>query len=239
MNVYRYFLFFMFLVLSFFCTVYASASVVVTGTRIIFDGDLKEKSVTLTNKSNTPYLGQVWTDEGDENSTIKTASGPFVIVPQIFRVNANSTQILKIINTGEYEFPQNRESLFYFNFVQTPAIKASERNENRIVISIKDRMKILYRPVSLIGRWDSLLKSISANYSAASRELTISNSSGYYANIQSVNDFSGKILLSGKMVPPFSSEIYSVDKPDLQYGDKLKVYLISDLGAAVEIDVNI
>ena len=63
-----------------------TASVVMTGTRVIFPANQNEKTVQLKNKDNNPNIVQVWLDKGNESSTPETADAPIIANPQIFKM---------------------------------------------------------------------------------------------------------------------------------------------------------
>lgn len=64
------------------------AAVSVGGTRLVFHGDEKEASITVSNTNKgIPVLIQSWVDEG-ENSKAKA---PFMITPPLFRLEPGQT----------------------------------------------------------------------------------------------------------------------------------------------------
>lgn len=95
-------------------------------------------------------LIQVWMDKDNPKSTPETADAPFIATPQIFRMNANAGQALRLKFTGQ-PLPADRESLFWFNYLQFPAVKADDTERNRLSLLIKSRLKIFYRPAGLKG----------------------------------------------------------------------------------------
>lgn len=62
-------LFFFFLIVT-----QANASVVLGGTRVIYDANSKEASITVRNNDKTPYLIQSWIDHFDSNNQTKSLS---------------------------------------------------------------------------------------------------------------------------------------------------------------------
>lgn len=63
------------------CCQNVQASVVMTGTRIIYPADAKEKSIQLVNNDNFPNVVQLWTDIDNPQSAPESADGPFVVLP--------------------------------------------------------------------------------------------------------------------------------------------------------------
>ncbi len=104
------------------------ASVVMTGTRIIYPEGSREKVLQLSNKDDHPNLVQLWMDDGNNQSSPSKSDVPFALTPQIFRMEANSGQVVRLTYIAR-NLPRNRESVFYLNFLQIPALKADTLGE--------------------------------------------------------------------------------------------------------------
>ena len=126
----------------------SSASVVMTNTRVIYPSDAKERSVQLRNNDSFPNVVQVWTDINNSESTPENADGPFLALPAIFRIEPNRGQLFRLIYSGD-NLPKDRESLFYLNFLQIPPISKDNAGENQMLVMLKNRVKIFYRPVEI------------------------------------------------------------------------------------------
>jgi fimbrial chaperone protein len=218
----------------------ANASVVMTGTRIIYPAQAQEKVVQLSNRDEYPYLVQMWIDSGNSDETPQSASAPFVISPQIFRMNPDAGQIVRLVFTGE-GLAKDRESLFYLNFVQVPAMKARDLEANKLLLSVNSRMKLFYRPQGLAGDPDDLSKSLGLKMRGSA--LLVSNSSGYFATVRSaevVRRGVSKALVQAVIIPPLGQ----VDWPlpagvQAGVGDKLRLTLVNDFGADVTTELPI
>ena len=77
------------------------ANVVMTGTRVIFAAENKDQSLQFSNKATTPYLVQLWLDQGNDQSTPETADAPFMVNPQLFRINPDQGQTVRLFYTGD------------------------------------------------------------------------------------------------------------------------------------------
>lgn len=99
------------------------------------------KALQLTSYDAYPNLVQIWVDKGDPASTPQTADAPFIASPQIFRMNPKAGQIVRLVYTGK-DLPQDRESVFYINFMQMPALKAHDMEANKLMLTVSSRMKI-------------------------------------------------------------------------------------------------
>ncbi|WP_049292239.1 fimbrial biogenesis chaperone [Franconibacter helveticus] len=120
----------------------ASAGVVIGGTRVIYNGNKKESSISVNNPDPTPYLIQSWVEPMDgSNETV-----PFIITPPLYRLDKGQQNVERIVLTGA--LPQDKESLYWLNI---KAIPSAPRKDNTLQIAVKTRIKLIYRPASLKG----------------------------------------------------------------------------------------
>lgn len=216
----------------------AMAGITITKTRVVYPLTQTDVSVQLNNQSSSPSLSQAWIDEGDPNSTPGESKAPFFITPAIFRMEANSSKMLRIVYTGK-SLPTDHESLFWLNVLDVPPNEKSVTN--RLQFAFRTRIKLFVRPAGLKGnikeavsqlRW----KAASAQKSGESA-MTVTNSSPYYLSFSEFAVQSeGQTLKNDKggMVAPFSTSILSVtgQKP-LSSGAKVTYNAIGDLGEAL------
>ncbi|HCI6754934.1 TPA: molecular chaperone, partial [Klebsiella quasipneumoniae subsp. quasipneumoniae] len=165
----------------------ANASVVMTGTRIIFPSTAIEKTIQLRNQDSHPYVVQLqMTKENGEPDN----SAPFSLVPPVFRMEASTGQSARLIYTGK-PLPQNKESVFYLDFVQLPAIRASQKNQ--LIIAVRNRVKVFYRPVSLAGSPGEAYQSLV--FTLNQGNLKVENPTGFNISIRKATlDINGKTL---------------------------------------------
>jgi hypothetical protein len=78
---------FLFILSLYFCQS-AFASVVMTGSRVIYPSDAKSVDLKLRNDDDFPYVIQAWFDSGDPSSTPETGKAPFIVTPPTFRIAA-------------------------------------------------------------------------------------------------------------------------------------------------------
>ncbi|EPT0778028.1 fimbria/pilus periplasmic chaperone [Enterobacter hormaechei] len=105
--------------LALFSTV-AQASIVITGTRVIYPASSKEVTVKVSNKGESPVLIQSWLDNGDTNAKPDKIKVPFVLTPPINRVEPSSGQTLRI-RALPNNLSQKQESIFWLNVLEIPA----------------------------------------------------------------------------------------------------------------------
>lgn len=175
----------------------AWAGVVIGGTRVIYDSGKKESSVTVRNPEKTaPYLIQSWV----ENAVSTDASKPpFIITPPLFRLDAGQENTLRIVHTGG-QLPTDRESLYWLNIKSIPSTVKSEQNQ--LQISVKTRIKLIYRPSALAPNADEAYKAIT--FSRQGNQLQVKNPTAYYIAFFSVT-VGGKEIKDAGTVAPFSN----------------------------------
>ncbi|CNL19377.1 putative pilus chaperone%2C PapD family [Yersinia intermedia] len=182
---------------------FANASVVMSGSRIIYSAGEKEHSVQLTNKDNFPNAVQVWLDSGDAQSTPETGKAPFIVTPPFFRIEANAGQTLRLKYTGS-GLPTDRESVFYH--------------------------KVFYRPKNLPAPADTVSKALTfaleRNGNTAS--VRVDNPTPYYASLASLTLGLAEGLPD--MVAPFSKLDFPLNRAPTADSKTVNFVLIDDLG---------
>ena len=129
----------------------ANASIVIGGTRVIYDANAPEVTVKLSNEGNAPALVQSWVDAGEIKSAPTDIKVPFTITPPIARIDPTKSQTLRVVYTGE-PMPQDRESVFWLNVLEIPPKPSgTDADVNRIQLAFRSRIKLFYRPDHLAG----------------------------------------------------------------------------------------
>ncbi len=119
-----------FILLLFFST--AQAGVVVGGTRVIFNGEKKEASISVDNPDNEPYLIQSWLDN-QQSGVDKIA---FIITPPLFRLDGHQENMLRIVRVGD-DLPKDKESLYWMNIKSIPSTEHTGKS-NTLQIAVKN-----------------------------------------------------------------------------------------------------
>ncbi|MGX5028958.1 fimbrial biogenesis chaperone [Enterobacter asburiae] len=208
----------------------STASVILKGNRIIYSAAAKEKVVEFMNDGDTPMLVQVWMDVNNPHSTPETADAPFIATPQIFRMNTNAGQALRLKYTGQ-PLPDDRESLFWLNYLQFPAIKAADTERNRLSLVVKSRLKIFYRPAGLKGEANQAPAAL--RLIRQGRSLSLTNPTPWHINVRNaVLKRGDKTIDIGEPItlPPFGSTRWPL--PETQ-ATSMTLYAINDYGTAV------
>ncbi|CAG9426774.1 fimbrial biogenesis chaperone [Providencia alcalifaciens] len=190
--------------LSLFCisTVSANASVVLGGTRVIYEGDKKEASISVRNEEKSPYLVQSWVNSFHENDQAKP---PFTVTPPLFRIEPESANVVRIVLTDP-KLPTDRESVYWLNVKSIPP---SEQNAtNSLTISINNKIKLIYRP-SALPTSDALTAYEKLSFEKQGNTLKAKNSTPYYVSFGELTVGNKEIENPG-MVPPFGDASWNI-----------------------------
>jgi len=206
------------------------------GSRIIYAEDTKGINVEFRNSSTIPYVVQGWFDSGDENSTPENGIAPFTASPGLFRIKPKNGQIMRVVFTGNAkELPNDKESVFYFNFLQIPPSNIDEGMNNKILVVMKNRVKVFYRPKGISDLSNENLKNTTLKIESIAKgvEVTIENRSAYHLSIIGVTVYDGKNELKRetKMISPFSEQkiiFYGIRKNNKNI---ISIDYINDQGA--------
>ncbi|AWH87597.1 fimbrial assembly chaperone [Limnobaculum parvum] len=166
----------------------ANASVVIGGTRVIFDGSKKETSVSLENKDSVTNLVQSWITPADADTPSKDA---IIITPPLFRLDAGDKNVLRIVRSG-VPMPEDRESMYWLNVKGIPSTTKNS-SSNTLQIAVNSRVKLIYRPVNLKdAEPESLTQQLA--WGKSGNSITVNNPTPYYMNF-------AQIKVNGKEVP--------------------------------------
>ena len=119
------------------------ASVVITGTRVIYPEKQKEVTVRVNNTGTGPVVLQSWIDNGDVNARPEMLKVPFVLTPPINRVEPNKSQTLRISYTGS-ALPKDKESVFWLNVLEIPAKADTSSSQNYLQMAYRSRIKLFF-----------------------------------------------------------------------------------------------
>ncbi|EHM45157.1 fimbrial biogenesis chaperone [Yokenella regensburgei] len=205
----------------------SQASVVMTGSRVIYPVGAAEVNVQLTNRDDFPAVVQVWLDAGDEHSTPQTARAPFITTPPVFRLAAKAGQTVRLRYTGG-QMPADRESLWWLNFIQIPPVQAQERETNQLLVMLRSRVKVLYRPAGLSG--SPLKMAQTSRVWLANGKLNLRNDSGYYLamSVLTVKGGGRQQVVRSQTIAPWSSVSWAATIPS---ADAIQMSWINDQGA--------
>ncbi|MFN3071819.1 fimbria/pilus periplasmic chaperone [Serratia sp. J2] len=207
------------------------ASVVISGTRVIYPSDAKEVSVKLSNVGPSPVLIQSWIDKGDANAKPSAIQVPFVLTPPMNRVEPSKGQTLRISYTGA-ALPMDKESVFWLNVLEVPAKNTAKAADNRLQMAFRSRIKLFYRPVGLQGNANDAAKAVI--WSAKGNSIQASNPTPYYVSLVSLT-LNGK-KIEGEMIAPRATMTFNLPG---QAGNTLSGDFVNDYGAVNKFEVMI
>jgi len=212
------------------------ASVVLTGTRVIYPAAASGQTLQLSNADAHPWLVQMWLDAGTQDSAADMLNPevPFVLSPPIFRVEPESGQAVRVMYIGDKALPSDRESLFYLNFTQIPALSSAQMEDNRLVLTLKSRVKVFYRPRRLP---EPNIRKLACGlrFHVGEEFLEVENPAAFHAVIRSAEgllDGREVALLEGEMLAPFSRQRWPLPAPFTPSANaQVRVSLVNDYGA--------
>jgi chaperone protein EcpD len=131
--------------------IHAQASVVIAGTRMVYNAESSEETIKLSNEGKSPALVQAWIDTGDAKAAPSAVDVPFVVTPPISRIDPSKGQTLRVVYTGE-ALPQERESVFWLNVLEVPPKPGPDKADaNKLQLAFRSRIKLFFRPAGLKG----------------------------------------------------------------------------------------
>jgi len=219
----------------------ALASVTIIGTRVIYPASEKEVTVRLDNRGSKPALVQTWIDNGDANQALDKINVPFVLLPPVFRMEANKGQTLRMMYTGS-TLPASKESVFWLNVLDIPPKDKSLADKNQLQMAIRSRIKIFFRPGHLNAEGaNQAASSLVWRKSSKNNQLTAMNNSPYYVNVSQITaeDVAGHkyVSESGDMLAPGETKAFTLKGGSLtQIMPTIHYQYLDDFGAARNVD---
>lgn len=220
----------------------AQASVVIGGTRVIYDAKDKEVTLKFMNEGERAALVQVWLDDGDDQSTPDTAKAPFAVAPPVFRLDPKKQQTTRIMFTGS-ALPTDRETLYWLNMLEIPP-KTGDVDANILQFAFRTRIKVFYRPTGLAG--EALLAHEKLRWrlvpGSDGLALRVDNPTPYHVNFANVGlagSSKAEDSQGGGMVAPFSHAEFALKSGTARPTGTAKaaITVINDFGALVETEV--
>ncbi|MEZ3501476.1 molecular chaperone [Pantoea sp. KPR_PJ] len=219
----------------------ALASVTIIGTRVIYPASEKEVTVRLDNRGDKPALVQTWIDDGDANQALDKINVPFVLLPPVFRMEANKGQTLRMMYTGN-NLPASKESIFYLNVLDIPPKDKTLSDQNKLQMAVRSRIKIFFRPASLDAEGaNQAASSLVWRKRPGSNQLTAVNHSPYFVSVSQVTakDAAGRKYVSqkGDMLAPGETKAFTLKggTPN-QIMPTIHYQYLDDYGAARDVD---
>ncbi len=201
------------------CSLNAYSGIILNGTRLIFNGNQNEATITITNPDKKSYLIQSWVSLDDKKVS------EFIVTPPLFRIDGNMSNVLRIVLTKN-NLPQDKESLFWLN---VKAIPPSDPNaKDALLIAINTKIKLIYRPASLVNKEaNNAYQKLIFKVDTKTKQLVASNPTPYYVNLANVIYNNNKIESPG-IVAPFSDTKWNIIR--LESHNTIRWDAINDFG---------
>lgn len=200
---------------------YAQGGISLGATRIIYNDNDKEESISITNSSEKArYLIQTWmsNDNGDK-------AKDFIITPPLFVSKPKSENTLRVMYIGD-GLPKDKETVFYLHSKSIPSVNPNEIQEKNVLqIAIESVIKVFYRPSKLSGSPEEAQKNLVCKWKSGNLE--INNPSPYYVSL--VNVKVGEYKQKNIMVPPKETVNFSLTDKIIK--GKVTFQAVSDYGA--------
>lgn len=219
-----------------FCLTQASAhaALKLDRTRVIFPGNEKSVSLTITNENKEyPYLAQSWLSDKEGNKLKRYLAA----LPPIHRINQGEKTIIRIEKLGDAAtLPQDRESLFYYSLREIPP-KSSKSNV--LQLSLQTKIKVFYRPESILPK-KSIFWQETVGVSRQGKTVTINNTTPYHIVSLALVERNNKDVTKGHIIKeaepmtiaPFTSYSYQLRN---QAPNRIGIVFIDDYGGRPEV----
>lgn len=240
-SVVRFLRFFLVLTLiGYGASVRADAGLLIDKTRLVFPAASKEETLYIHNVNSYPVMVQNWIDDGDIDADLGTLKTPLLVVPPLFKLQPNESKSVRVI-LGRHRLPADRESVFWLNVQMIPPVDPNKTNG--LAVSVRTRMKVFYRPESLIKggstAWIQKVTCSAGQGSAAYIECV--NPTPYYATVDALTlSFSRSAsvkTLDGFMLAPYDRQRYAVST--VKGLSAITLSLVNDDGYVEKKTVNV
>lgn len=214
-----------------------AAGVSLTGSRIVFQANQGDKTLQFQNSGEVPNMVDIRISAQEEpDAEADEAQSTFVVMPQIFRIDSNKGQIVRLILTDASSLPTDRESVFYLRFSQLPAQRVSTQNENQIIFMLTSRVKLFYRPAGLPGSGGNTGDKLRVSW--VDGGLRVENPTPFYVSSIGTSLTQGdqvQEVRQVEMIAPYSTVVW----PAQRLGSSNAVFRIAvmnDYGASAEFE---
>ncbi|EAR54642.1 chaperone protein FanE precursor [Photobacterium sp. SKA34] len=203
----------------------ALAALQLNATRYIVNEGDKSIEIKIENIADKTYAAQIWIENEDE----KDKKVNFIPMPNFFKFNKGETQIVRILNTQKSPSIKN-ESLYWLNLQEIPPVDKSKKS--RITLALKTRVKLIYRPKTLLDKRANAEKLLTIFKSNESIKIT--NPTPFYLAVVSVKLNGKEVKLNNDMkqqlgvFPPKSSVF--IKNNDVTSISKFEFDAINDYG---------
>lgn len=230
---------YIFSILMLFISLNTTAAVVMLTTRVIYLSDQKDVNLQIYNYASSPSVIQAWVELESEQVGEKKAEAPFVLTPNVMRLEAGKQQRISIMALPDaHHLSQTQESIFWLHIVDIPPkpVQKEDSTNNYLQVIIHSRIKLIYRPKALqMDRSNAPQKLV---WKVQNHKLLIENPTAFYMSIPSIFSYNRQDLIEniGMLIKPFSSSEIELTSDNI---DKIKFMCINDYGGYDEYKVEL
>lgn len=216
----------------------ACAAVSLDHSRLIMSEQHADAALDILNEGSRAVLLQLWADQGQADAAPGDALAPVVIDPPLFRLESGRSRSARIFWTGAgTRLPADRESLFWMNVLEVPALPSPAGN--RLQIAFRTRIKLFYRPQALPAYdqavFDRLVFDL-VRPAGAGWTLRITNPTPFHQTLDGLR-VSGpdatSVDLDSPMLLPFQSLHIPLSATPTAPGMKVSFTVVNDYGAGI------
>ncbi|WP_339495448.1 fimbrial biogenesis chaperone [Pseudomonas sp. RA_105y_Pfl2_P56] len=215
--------------------VQASASISLSATRLVFDGEHKETNIKVRNNGDD-LLIQSWIDSDDP----KTGSAPFAVTPPLAKIAGKQQQLLRVIYEGA-GMPADKESVVWLNVQEIPQASASA---NTLQLAVRQRIKVFFRPTGLTSK--AYLAPTQLLWRLGEKDghavLQVTNASLYHVSLAKLTLTSGSTTeqpFDSTMIAPGQHTTFALKTLNSSSSVKLDFLSINDYGAQDHYTANV
>lgn len=196
------------------------AGIMLSGTRLIFNGNKNEAVITVTNPDKASYLIQSWVSVDDKKSS------EFIVTPPLFRMDGNTSNTLRVVLAKD-NLPKDQESLFWLNVKAIPPSDPDAKDA--LLIALNTKIKLIYRPTNLINQDANVAyQKLIFKIDQEQQQLIASNPTAYYINLSTLT-YNGKKVSNPGVIAPFSDAHWKITGTSTS-NNKVEWVAINDFG---------
>ncbi|PSF14870.1 hypothetical protein C7H10_03455 [Marinobacter shengliensis] len=224
----------------------AQAGLAISGTRVVLTQAQPEQTLRLLNGYSHPVLLQAWTGDGSPYATPDTDISPVITLPPVFKLDPGEEKSLRLIFDGS-SLPANRESVFWLNLYEVPALKAGEFDEEsvRLQVATRTQMKVFVRPEGVADKDRQVAGKLKFTIGRKDNKwfVRVNNGSSLHASFSTLSlEIQGQLHelsgdWEGMLAPGAERALFFGYQGDRIDSGKLTYALINDLGQVVEYSV--
>lgn len=160
----------------------AISGVQVGATRIVYPSNSDEVQLTVQSKNTTAsHLVQAWVSNIDDKG-----EAPFIATPPLMKLGAGQETIFHFMYAKKgAELPKDRESVFWANIKFIANTPENMRDQSKLQIASRTRIKLFYRPTSLNNK-DAFSAYEKIKFSSKGNALNIANPTPFYVTFNSI-----------------------------------------------------